>query len=88
MSFHRLLTMVAVPAALAIAGCGESGPEVGKCTNANPELGVELDVKVVDCDSDEATMKITKETKDQFSCKSGALKSEDGTVFCTEPLKK
>ena len=82
----KALIPVAVAATLALFGCGASGPEVGKCTDSNPNLGVELDVNVVDCDDSSATTKIVKEVDDQADCESGALKSED-KVFCTEPLK-
>ena len=82
--------VAALLAAMALGACGSSGgPEVGKCTNSDPDLGVELDVKIVDCDDDAATTKIVKEAKDSSECDSGTLRAEDSdTVFCTEPLKK
>ena len=84
----RRLVPVAMLVALALAGCGTSGPEVGKCTNSDPKLGVELDVKVVDCDDSDATTKIVKQAKSGAECDSGQLKTSDNKVFCTEPLKK
>ena len=80
----------ALLAAAMLGACGSSGgPEVGKCTNSDPDLGVELDVQIVDCGDDEATTKIVKEAKDRSECESGTLRAEDSdTVFCTEPLEK
>jgi len=82
-------TIPALALAAALAGCSGSGePAVGKCTNADPNLGVELSVEIVGCDDDDATTKIVKEVADGVKeCDSGRLKFEDKT-FCTEPLKK
>jgi hypothetical protein len=82
--------VTALLAAAALAGCGSAGgPEVGKCTNSDPDLGVELDVQIVDCDDDDATTKIVKEAENRADCESGTLRSEDhDKIFCTEPLGK
>jgi hypothetical protein len=72
--------------ALAVAACGAAEAEVGKCTNADPELTVQVvEIEIVDCDSDDATEKIVREVKDGSECEEASLTSGD-TVFCTEPL--
>ncbi len=86
-SLARRLAPVVTIVALALAGCGSSGPAVGKCTNSDPNLGVELDVKVVDCGDSSATTMITKQAKTAAECDSGQLKTSDNKIFCTEPLK-
>jgi hypothetical protein len=86
-SLARRLAPAAVIVALALVGCGSSGPAVGKCTNSDPKLGVELDVKIVDCGDSSATTKIVKEAKSGAECDSGQLKTSDKKIFCTEPLK-
>jgi hypothetical protein len=83
----RRLAPATLLVALAPVGCGSSGPAVGKCTNSDPKLGVELDVKIVDCGDSSATTKLVKEVKDGSECDSGQLKSSDKKIFCTEPLK-
>jgi hypothetical protein len=74
-----LLTLVAT-------GCGSSGPEVGKCTNQDPDLTVQVvELEVVDCDDGDATQRITKKsTQDGADCEQGRLTADD-EVFCTEP---
>jgi hypothetical protein len=69
----------------ALAACGASEPSVGACTNFDTKLGVELDVKVVDCGAADATTKITAEAKQRSECKFVSLQSGD-TIFCAEPL--
>ena len=86
-SLARRLAPVVTIGALALVGCGTSGSEVGKCTNSDPKLGVELDVQVVDCGDSDATTKIVKEAKSAAECDSGQLKTSDNKIFCTEPLK-
>ncbi len=83
----RPLTPLLAVAVAGLVGCSSGQPEVGACTNADPNLGVSLNVEVVSCDSDEATTKIVSETADGASCKEGRLTFEDET-FCTELIKK
>ena len=84
----RRLAPLAVLAALIVAGCGDVGePSVGECVKSDPNLGVELDVEIVGCDDEGATLKIVKEAKTRAECESGTLTFED-RYFCTEPLKQ
>jgi len=83
----RVRTIAAAAlAAATLAACGAGEPAVGKCTNSDPNLGVELDVKVVDCGASEATTKITREAKARTDCDAISLQYGD-KVFCAEPLK-
>jgi len=86
-----MLARLAPPAvlvALILAGCGSSGePAVGECVASDPDLGVELNVEIVGCDDDKATLKIVKEAKTRAECESGTLTFEE-KFFCTEPLKQ
>ena len=90
MSAHgRTFTSIFAPLALAVAlfGCGELTPEVGKCTNTDPDRLVDLDVTIVECDASDATTKLTKKAKNASECESGRL-TFDEDIYCTEPLKK
>ena len=80
------LAIVTVAGGL-LLGCGELTPEVGKCTNSDPDQLLDFDVKIVECDASDATARLTKEAKNASECDSGRLTFEDKT-FCTEPLKK
>ena len=85
-SLRPLCAAGSVIAALLVAGCGTQEAEVGKCTNADPDLGVQVvAIEIVDCDSDEATEKIVREVKDGSECEEARLTVDDKT-FCTEPL--
>jgi hypothetical protein len=81
-------TLAALLAAAVLAGCGDSGePAVGKCTNSDPDLGVQVvGIEVVDCDDDSATTRITREVQDGTACEEGRL-TYDEKIFCTEPLQ-
>lgn len=90
-NLRRLIALSSVTALAAVAaGCGEVTAEVGKCTNSDPELMVQVvAIEIVECDDDAATTKLVKETKDTAECEKGRLTVElDGEkkIFCTEPL--
>ena len=83
---RRLCAAAALSAALFVVGCGTQEAEVGKCTNADPDLTVQVvEIEIVDCDSDEATEKIVREVQDGAECEQARLTVGDKT-FCTEPL--
>jgi hypothetical protein len=84
---RRLAVVLPAALALAVAACGGAGEaEVGKCTNADPDLTVQVvEIEIVDCDSDEATEKIVREVQDGSECEAASLTSGE-QVFCTEPL--
>ena len=73
---------------LAIAGCGESEPElkVGACTNADPTEALSFDVKAVECESDDAKSKIVREVRKSDECDVASVSdSANDKVYCTEP---
>ena len=73
---------------LAIAGCGESEPEleVGACTNADPTEALSFDVEAVECDSDDAKSKVVKEVTKSDECEVASVSdSAEDKVYCTEP---
>jgi hypothetical protein len=74
---------------LAVAGCGgDSGPdlEVGACTTADPTEALSLDVKAVECDSDEAKSKIVRQVEKSSECDVASVSdSSNDKVYCTEP---
>jgi hypothetical protein len=75
-------------AALVIAGCGESEPElkVGACTNADPTEALSFDVKAVECDSKDAKSKVVKQVKKSDECDVASVSdSSKDRVYCTEP---
>jgi hypothetical protein len=85
-ALRRLLAAATLTAALVVAGCGAQEAAVGKCTNADPDLGVQVvEIEIVDCDSDEATEKIVREVEDGSECEEARLTAGDKT-FCTEAL--
>jgi hypothetical protein len=85
-NLRYVIALASTVGAAALAGCGSAEAEVGKCTNADPDLGVQVvDIKIVDCGDSEATEKIVKEVKDGSECEQGRLTVDDKT-FCTEPL--
>ena len=74
--------------ALALAGCGDSEPEleVGACTNADPTEALSFDVKAVDCESDEAKSKVAREVDKSEDCDVASVSdSANDKVYCTEP---
>lgn len=83
---RRLALSSSIIAVAALAGCAAPGePQVGKCTNQDPDLMVQVvDIEVVDCDSDDATQRIVSEAKTRTECEQGRLTYED-RIFCTEP---
>ncbi|HVL94553.1 MAG TPA: hypothetical protein VM266_01700 [Solirubrobacteraceae bacterium] len=87
----KILPSAAVATALAAFafGCGGAGePAAGKCTNADPDLGVQVvGIEVVDCDDSKATTKIVREVENGADCQDGRMSYGEQT-FCTEPLKK
>ena len=84
---RRKTTFAAALAAAALIGCGDSGePAVGKCTNSDLDLTVQVvAIEIVDCDDDSATTKIVKEVQDGTACEEGRLTYGE-KIFCTEPL--
>jgi hypothetical protein len=73
---------------LAVAGCGESEPElkVGACTSADPTEALSFDVKAVECDSGEAKSKIVREVRKSDECDVASVSdSANDKVYCTEP---
>jgi hypothetical protein len=83
-------TVAASMAALALAGvgCDSSEPklEVGACTNQDPDDFISLDVKAVDCESDEAKSKVYEEADKSEDCELSSVSDrENDKVYCTEP---
>jgi hypothetical protein len=90
MDLYARTTAVAAiaTAALVIAGCGDSEPElkVGACTNADPTEALSFDVKPVECDADDAKSKIVKQVKKADECDVASVSdSAEDKVYCTEP---
>jgi hypothetical protein len=84
----RTIAVALAAGAIALAGCGDSDPElkVGACTNADPTEALSLDVKAVECDSDDAKSKIVKEVKKSADCDVASVSdSSNDKVYCTEP---
>jgi hypothetical protein len=73
---------------IAIAGCGDSEPElkVGACTNADPTEPLSFDVKAVECDDRDAKSKVVKEVQKSDQCAVASVSdSANDKVYCTEP---
>lgn len=84
----RPLTAGLAALAIAMAGCGESEPElkVGACTNADPTEALSFDVKAVECESGDAKSKIVREVRKSDDCDVASVSASDrDKVYCTEP---
>lgn len=84
----RAIAAALAAGAVALAGCGESEPDlkVGACTNADPTEALSLDVKAVDCDDDAAKSRIVREVKKSADCDVASVSdSSKDKVYCTEP---
>ena len=87
--YARAIALALAIGAIGVAGCGEDeGAElkVGACTTADPTEALSLDVKAVECDSDEAKSKIVREVEKSSECDVASVSdSANDKVYCTEP---
>jgi hypothetical protein len=83
-----MAVLVIAAAAIAVAGCGGSEPEleVGACTTADPTEALSTNVEAVDCDDEDAKSKVVKEVEKSDQCDVASVSDpEADKVFCTEP---
>lgn len=70
---------------LSLAACGSSGPQVGDCSTADLDLGVDLFPEIVDCGDDKATSKLVSRATNKGDCNFARLEFE-GKFFCVEAI--
>jgi hypothetical protein len=83
-----LVAALMAAGAVAMAGCGDSEPEleVGACTTADPTEPLSFDVKAVECDDKDAKSKVVKEVQKSEQCEVASVSdSANDKVYCTEP---
>ena len=67
-------------------GSAPAKPEVGACTTADPDQLVSVNIRLVNCDHQDAKSKIVKKAKAESECKEGSIRGQRGEIFCIEPV--
>jgi hypothetical protein len=85
----RAIAVALAIGSIALAGCAdddEADLKVGACTNADPTEALSLDVKAVECGSDDAKSRIVREVEKSSECDVASVSdSSNDKVYCTEP---
>jgi hypothetical protein len=67
-------------------GSAPTKPEVGACTTADPDQLVSVNIRLVNCDHEDAKSRIVKQVEREDDCKIRAIRGSKGEVFCIEPV--